>query len=431
MKRLSTFRRGFASTFLLDVIARGLSAVTTVVLLRALSVGDFAFVILLLNAAQFLTSAATGGLRLRYTRMEAERVSRGLPGRSSFYLTIRGGAALVVMAGLLGFAGASVLGLGDSAGQRAALALLGVGYTLGHASVELAVFHHQAQLAFTRGGRISIARSSVVLAVAVAAAFGALQSGPEVGVALMIGVGCLALVASGPLAWSTRRSVADKEGRFGFGRESGALTLYSLASAGWTYGSIFLVAALLDDVGVAAFGAAQRYGSIITGPIPALVSVLRVRTAQEDFVDSDRAQRDFMVSWARRSWLPVVAVVGVAAIAAPFAIPIVDGGKYPLSVPVFEVLLLGVVVKLINLPNVNLLITQKRYTLVAWVNAAALAAMVGGTIAIAGPLGVVGITGVATAIAFVQMSALTYFALRPPVRHIPDGPPEERARCVL
>jgi len=72
VKRLSKFKRGFVSTFVLDVTARGLSAVTLVLLLRTLSVSNFAFVVLLLNVGQFLASAATGGLRLRYTRLEAE-----------------------------------------------------------------------------------------------------------------------------------------------------------------------------------------------------------------------------------------------------------------------------------------------------------------------------------------------------------------------
>ena len=49
MSRLSTFKKAFASTLGFNVIARGMSAITLVVLLRALSTEDFAFIVLLLN----------------------------------------------------------------------------------------------------------------------------------------------------------------------------------------------------------------------------------------------------------------------------------------------------------------------------------------------------------------------------------------------
>ena len=95
MKRLSQFRRGFVSTFALDVVARGMSAVTLILLLRTLAVSDFAFIVLLLNVGQFLGSAATGGIRLRYTRLEAERVSRGHEEPSAFHATLLSGSATV------------------------------------------------------------------------------------------------------------------------------------------------------------------------------------------------------------------------------------------------------------------------------------------------------------------------------------------------
>ena len=74
----STFKRGFVSTFGLNMTARGLSAIAIVMLVRGLEVGDFAYVVLLLTVGSFAGSFAAGGIRMRYTREEAERVSRGL-----------------------------------------------------------------------------------------------------------------------------------------------------------------------------------------------------------------------------------------------------------------------------------------------------------------------------------------------------------------
>jgi O-antigen/teichoic acid export membrane protein len=415
VKRLSQFRRGFLSTFVLDVVARGMSAVTLILLLRTLSVSDFAFVVLLLNVGQFLGSAATGGIRLRYTRLEAERVSRGHEEPSAFHATLLSGSGLIVAAGILGIAGASVLGVGD-AGERLAFIAIGVAFTLGSAAIEMAVFHYQAQLSFLRAGLIQVVRGAVLLIVAGLATAGLLESGEAIGLYFALGLAAVALVFAAPLALSTRGVARGLEGRFGFGRETAALTLYSMASAGWAYLDLFIVAALLNDVAVAAYGAALRYVSIVLGPVPAMVSVLRVRTAQSDLIDSDEAQIAMMRRWARQTALPTLAILGLAAIVAIWAIPLVDGGRYPDSVPIFQVLMLTAFAQLITLPNSSLLIAQERYTSLAWVNTVAVLANVAVATAAAELFGVVGIAVAGAMVTIAQVSVVTFLAANPPPR---------------
>jgi O-antigen/teichoic acid export membrane protein len=426
VKRLSRFRRGFVTTFTLDVVARGMSALTLVLLLRSLTVEDFAFVVLLLNLGRFLGSAATGGVRLRYTRLEAERVSRGHEAPSAFHSTLLSGYGLIVAAGLLGLAVASVLGLGESAAERLAFVAIGTAFTLGSASVEMASFHHQAQLSFLRAGVIQVARSTVLLAVAIVATAGLLDSGTAVGAYMAIAVCMVAAVFAAPLAISTRHATRAKEGRFGFGRESGALTLYSIAAAGWEYLDLFLVALLLNDVAIAAYGAALRYVSIILGPVPAMVSVMRVRTAQSDIIDSDEAQIAMMRRWARETAVPTAVILAVAAVAATWLIPLLDGGRYPDSVPIFQVLMVVAFAQMITLPSSSLLITQKRYTTLAWVNAAGVAVKIAAAVIAAELFGVVGVAVAAAVVTIGQVSAVSFLAAHPPPRD-PDATPVEVA----
>ncbi len=393
-----------------------MSALTLILLLRTLSVSDFAFIVLLLNVGQFLGSAATGGIRLRYTRLEAERVSRGHEEPSAFHATLLSGSGLILGAGALGLAVATVLGLGDDASERLAFIAIGTAFTLGSASIEMAVFHYQAQLAFLRAGLIQIARGVVLLAVAAVATAGLLESGEAIGLCFALGVGLVALVVAAPLALATRGAARGLEGRFGFGRESAALTLYSMASAGWAYLDLFLVAALLNDVAVAAYGAALRYVSIVMGPVPAMVSVLRVRTAQSDMIDSDEAQIAMMRRWAKQAALPTLAILGVAAIVAIWAIPLVDGGRYPDSVPIFQVLMLTAFAQFITLPNSSLLIAQQRYTSLAWINTAAVLANVAAATIAAELFGVVGIAVAGALVTIGQVCTVTFLAANPPPR---------------
>lgn len=392
-----------------------MSALTLILLLRTLAVGDFAFVVLLLNVGGFLGSAATGGVRLRYTRLEAERVSRGHEQPSAFHATLRSGSLLILAAGILGLLGASILGVG-SAEERFAFIAIGIAFTLGSAAIELSAFHYQAQLAFMKAGLIQVARGAVLLAIAGLATAGLFESGEVIGIYFSIGVCLVGLVAAGPLALATRGAEHGSEGRFGFGRETAALTLYSMASSGWAYLDLFIVAALLGDVAVAAYGAALRYVSIVMGPVPAMVSVLRVRTAQSDMIDSDEAQIAMMKRWAKQTGPPALAILGSAAIAAIWLIPLIDGGRYPDSVPIFQVLLITAFAQFVTLPNSSLLIAQERYTSLAWVNTAAVAVNVVVATIAAELFGVVGIAVAGALVAIGQVSVVTYLAANPEKR---------------
>jgi O-antigen/teichoic acid export membrane protein len=248
------------------------------------------------------------------------------------------------------------------------------------------------------------------------ATIGLLESGTAVALYLAVTTCLVAAVVAGPLVRSTWGSTHGREGRFGFGRESASLTLYSLASSGWAYIDLFLVAALLSDVDVAAYGVALRYMSIVIGPVPAMVSVLRVRTAQSDIIDSDEAQIAMMRRWAKQSGPPTAGVLAVAAIAAIWVIPWLDGGRYPDSVPIFQVLMVVAFAQLVTLPNSSLLITQERYTTLAWINAVAIAVNVVAAVIAAELFGVIGIAAALAVVTIGQVSTVSYLAAHPPPR---------------
>jgi O-antigen/teichoic acid export membrane protein len=399
MKRLSTFRRGFVSTLGLDVVARGLSAVATVIFIRALGVESFAYLVLFLNIGQFAGSALTGGVRMRYLRAEAERVSRGEEQATGFALAMGAGLALILGVATLAIAAVSVVDAGGSGTDPVVFVALTAAYTAGHASIELAMYHNQAHLKFSRAGVVGIARSAAILAAAVAAMLGIVETGAVVAAATAAAVLTAAAVACAPLVRQTVVAPAAAALGGSFGREAGWLTVYYLASAGFAYAGIFIVAALLDDTAVAGYGAALRYIAIILGPMPALLAVLRVRTSQHDIVDSAHRQANMIVDWVKRAILPVGVATALAAIAAPFLIPLLDGGRYPDSVPIFQLLLVPALVNYTTMPGPNLMMTQKRYRPLATVYAAALAVLVvlggaaaeiSGVVAVAGAVALVG-----------------------------------------
>jgi len=412
--RLSTFRRGFVSTFGLDVIARGISALSTVMFIRTLPVDSFAYLVLFLNVGQFAGSALTGGVRMRYMRAEAERVSRGHREATGFAPAIFASLVMIFAVAVVAVAGTTLSGIGGSSTDRWLFPALTAAYTAGHASVELAMYHFQAHLKFTRAGFVGIARSVAILAVAVAAAFGAIEAGALIAAITAIAVLAVAIVVCAPLVWESMETPLAAALGGSFGREAGWLTVYYLASAGFAYADIFVVASFLDDSAVASYGAALRYAAIILGPMPALLAVMRVRTSQRDLVDSAHLQTRLLADWIKRSIVPVGAVIGLAALAAPLVIPLLDGGRYPDSIPIFQIMLVPALVNYTTMPGPNLLMTQKRYRLLGVVYVMALIVQLAVAGAVAELSGVIAVAAVASLVGSIETGGVAYLATRLP-----------------
>jgi O-antigen/teichoic acid export membrane protein len=410
--QLSTFRRGFLSTFTLDVGSRGLSAVATVLFIRALDVGSFAYLVLFLNIGQFAGSALTGGIRMRYMRTEAERVSRGNHHDTGFALAMVASLLLVLGVASLAIAGVSVVDTGGSSSSRWLFVALTAAYTAGTAAIELGIYHYQAHLKFTRAGMLAVARSIAVIVVAIAALTGFIDSGPATAGAVAATVTIVGALICAPLlrrtvSTSLRDALADD-----FGREAAWLTLYFIGSAGFSYADIFIVGAFLNADAVSSYGAALRYLGIVLGPVPSLIVVMRVRTSQEDVIDSAAEQARIMITWLKRSAIPVAAVITAAAIGARYFIPLLDGGRYPDSVAIFQLLLLPALVDYVTLPASSVMLAQKRYRLLAIYYGVALAIQLAITGGVATVGGVVSVAAAASTVSAVEAAALAVFAQR-------------------
>jgi len=391
------FRRGFATTFGLDIATRALSAVTVVVLIRSLSVSAYAYVTLLLTFAQLFGSAATSGVRTRYLRDEAERFSRSGPRGTGLLLApLLKTVALVGILGLIGAPIASRLGLASARhASSSALVLYAAGYAVGYGAAELAIAHFQARLRFFAAGVISVARAGALL---IAALVIATTDGSPRTIALLLVAATLVVgvTTTVPLANISGAGRALARHAVGFTREELWLTLYYVAASGFAYVDLLVAGALLSEYQVATLGAAVRYLAIVLGAVPALGAILRVRTSQADIVDSPAAQVQMMLRWLRQGVIPAIVVTGAAAGAAALVIPQIDGGKYPTSIPTFQVFLVTAVSAYLTAPAANVLMAQRRYVTLAGIYGTALLVNLVGDIAVARAFGVVSIAVVSS-----------------------------------
>jgi O-antigen/teichoic acid export membrane protein len=419
------FRRGFAVTFALDLVTKVMAAAMIVVLIRGLSVSHYAYTTLFLTFAQFAGGAATAGVRTRYLREEAERVSRGAAGTrdGSFIAALVKSTLLLVVAGALAVPFVEATGLGFDFGGGVNLIVFSTAFAIGYSLTELAIAHYQADRRFLAAGALSVLRAAALLA----ASFLIFATHQSVSSISLWFVAAAILIGSTVVAPIARASLAARDARrplSWFDREETWLSLYYVAAAGFAYVDVMVASALLDPTEVATLGAALRYLAIVLGAIPALGAVLRVRTAQVDLIDSFANQRAMIVGWLQRTTLPAGLVVGVTALLAPFVIPEIDGGKYPDSILVFQIFLATAISAYLTAPSVSILMAQRRHFVLAVVYGLGLLVNLVGDIVVAPTFGVTGIAVVSTVVYVLIDWAMVGTALAHasnPGRRLPEG----------
>jgi O-antigen/teichoic acid export membrane protein len=407
-----SFRRGFATTFALDLVAKAIAATTVVVLIRGLSVSSYAYVTLFLTIAQFAGSAAGGGVRTRYLREEAERLSRG--GRAdreeAFFGSLLKGTVLIVAIGACAVPLVWSLGVGSEFGATGLVAYATL-FAAGFSAAELAIARYQARRRFAAAGAVSVTRAAALLAASVMILVTS-EKVAVISVWLVGSAAVVAVVAVGSVALRSGSGPSRHLSWSSFNREETWLSLYYVAAAGFAYVDVLVAAALLSQYEVATLGASLRYLAIIESPIPALGAVLRVRTSQMDLIDSPASQRAMVVTWLKRTALPAAGLMCVVLVLAPLVIPQIDGGKYPDSVPVLQIFLATALGAYLAAPSVSILMAQRRYGFLAAVYLVGLLVNLVGDVAVAPRFGVIGIALVSSAVYVAIDVMLTTKALK-------------------
>lgn len=407
------FRRGFAATFAADIATSILSAITTVILIRGLSVSNYAYATLFLTFAQFLASAATSGVRTRYLREEAERVSRGSQhdGTTEFVMSLIKGTLLICALAVVALPIADAVGFASDVGGSTVLILYSTAFAIGFGAVEFAIAHDQAERRFLVAGAFRVARAALLL-IASVAVIATDQSPDSISmwfVVSMLAVGFVTTIAPAirqlPSAWRALNLLR-------FNGEEMWLSFYYVAASGFAYVDVMVAGALLTKHEVASLGASLRYLAIALAAIPALGAVLRVRTAQVDVVDSPANQNAMVIGWLRRAALPAAVLMTLAIVLAPFVIPLIDGGRYPSSIPTLQIFLVTALTAYLTAPVANVLMAQRHYATLATIYAVGLTLNLVGDIVVARPYGIIGLAVVSTAVYVCIDAAMSMAAVR-------------------
>lgn len=334
--------------FSADLASKFLLGLTWLLLIRYLPPDEFALLTLATSVATVASQMLGSSINRIYILDSA--------------ITVKGDPAPLVM---IQAAALLLLGL---AGLPFSDALPGMAYllttllALGMLLSDFGKTMYQKQLRFSAFSFIELARALLVSTAIVVLIFG---YGNEVRTWQVIAVQAAALGSLSLIVISRHLDLRETlDLRSGmrllkpvFGCGHGYLFAYFFALAFFSQTDIFLLKVLSDQETLASFGSASRYYQLLSIALGAVHAVflptmqhLKTRKALEDFFS-----RHF------RMLLAFAPLVGLCALAAPWAMPFIDRGRYPDAIPAFQILCLSAIISFAFSPHVNLVFTRRRF----------------------------------------------------------------------
>ncbi|MEW9109055.1 MAG: oligosaccharide flippase family protein [Cytobacillus gottheilii] len=124
---------------------------------------------------------------------------------------------------------------------------------------------------------------------------------------------------------------------------------------------IFMVSGLRGTSEAGQYGVAYRYYAIFLSLLPAIKSVLRVHSSKAEMIDSLENQKNLAYWWLKKFTIPIIILIVLTLVFVEPIFILFNGIEYAASVPVFQVLLIGVVLSYLFAPYISILMSMKKY----------------------------------------------------------------------
>lgn len=362
MKKISINDKGctgrdIAITTVFDIISKIGSAVISLLIIRILTVDEYADITFFNSIATFLSGVIGSGLTLSFVRYYAESISRGdaNKGLFSFLLEVILSLYTIIACGFVIY---SVIN--ESNVDLLMMALL-FSFFVSYISAIQAYF--QANNSFSNAGLVGNLRVVLLLTVIVVVYILNKETfTPLVIMMAYVGTGLITvLIGLLSIKKTNRLSFqSDKGNSKVMLREGIWLMLYCLIVNLFNQLDIFMMNTwhMVNDV--AQYGVAFKYYAIALSLLPAIQTVLRVKTANKNIIDSDKAKADIALKWIKKSALLVVAIVAVGELLAEPVLRLLNGTNYDEAIPIFRVLLIGMGISYMTAPNVSLMMSGNK-----------------------------------------------------------------------
>ena len=243
------------------------------------------------------------------------------------------------------------------------LIVVSLTYALVISSIKITQYYYQGQELYNKGGWIDVFRTIGILLPLVIIAIVYEMTIKTVCLVFIVSGGILFLFFFGNIVKLSALKIDQETIQNGKNllKECGWLLLYRFILELFCQMDVFMLSRYASDTDVADYGVAQKYQALALSVLPALLALMRVKSAKREYAQSAKKRKEFTTKWIRLTapWIIVFTIIGI--IVSPFVFPLLNGAKYNDSIPLFQIMLVGIGISYIFSPNTPILMSAKRF----------------------------------------------------------------------
>lgn len=343
-----------------DIIAKGLAAVTSILLIRVLSVHVYATYVKF-NAISSLIFGVMGtSMAVAYTRGGTEYTSRGLKCLKSIYFI----CFFLLIGTTVAFASLIPL-VSQLYTASVIVVVVSIVYGFVQSINRINQSYFQVKGKFSTAGVIDNAKCLFLIIFLLMALFFAIKLDEKsifllfiLSVAIPVTIGLVLIrkeeagVIDDKLDKTTIKIIFV---------ETGTLVLYYLLLNMMDQTDVILVNQLMDDIDLSNYGVALKYYQLLLTLQGSLYTVFLIRTSKKEIVDSKKKQAEISVKWLKKTVWYILALLVTANIFAKPVMNLLNGERYSNAIPAFRIFIIGATISYLFAPNVSVMMAAKKY----------------------------------------------------------------------
>lgn len=359
-KIFSILRNDVMIVYCFDMLAKAITFLLSVVIIRNLCVNDYAQYTLFYSIGNLIPGILGGGIGLAYTRYAVMLREQTDNADTLLFIALkRCMYNLVIIISIV-----SLIIYFSTQNLVSILHLLGICYGLIMSLYQINIVFFQAREQYSMGGILFNIRN-LSIAIPILTCFYILYI-KNLYIILIIYISAVLLSYLGssifirqiirsnyPLTYRFNGSQLLKN----MFKDSIWTVLYMGTLNAFNQVDVMLLTYFCNAEQVAIYGVANKYYLVAMSLLPALLVVLRVRYSKGTIVNDAHQQRITVINWLKRS-IPLALVFAIlAGIASKLTFPYLNGEVYNGAITTFNILLIGVALSYVTAPNVGLMIS--------------------------------------------------------------------------
>lgn len=392
----------FSVVTVFNLAARVLQLAVTVILVRVLTVEDYADYTVFFTISSTILGITGQSIALAYVRYNTEKLSRDSAYRDGLIIVSHGINLLCLFAL---FAGSYPLA--EAMGVAHPIMMVSVLYGFLLSSVQLNIAFFQSRELYAKSGVVENAKQLTLLGfIAVAIVVGSGSLGNILASYCASGLACFAISAAMIASVISKKNASialDVSAGKEFLRVSIWLVLYSVTTQLYNQANITMLSVFGSSYEVAQFGVASRYFNMVVLLLPSIKTVLRVRMSKAEMTESTDKQLKFATKWFKKTTLPFAVGIAACCICAQVLFPLLNGAEYDAAIPMFQVLCVNALSAYVFAPASALIMSLNRYGVQFVVALASLAINLIGNVLLIPLLGGLG-TAIATTLSQIVLN---------------------------